>query len=75
VVPPNQRMQPDAVPASEIDRILNTDFGPTVSAIYHDGAADAPGVGLPLNIAPVIMLHIRYKTIDEQPREQSSTRY
>ena len=44
VVPPNQRMQPDAVPATEIGAILAHRFGTHTIAIYHGGAADAQRV-------------------------------
>jgi hypothetical protein len=45
VVPPNQRMQPDAVPATEIVPILEHRFNRPVITIAGCGAADAPGVG------------------------------
>jgi hypothetical protein len=44
VVPPNQRMQPDAVPATEIVPILCGIIIPNAIPIAGCGAADAPGV-------------------------------
>jgi hypothetical protein len=44
-VPPNQRMQPDAVPATEIVPIFCGIIIPNAIPIAGCGAADAPGVG------------------------------
>ena len=44
VVPPNQRMQPDAVPASEIAPMLHAGISYTAITILWCGAADAQGV-------------------------------
>jgi hypothetical protein len=45
VVPPNQRMQPDAVPASEIVPIFCGIINPNAIPIAGCGAADAQAVG------------------------------
>jgi hypothetical protein len=45
VVPPNQRMQPDAVPAGEIVPIFCGIINPNAIPIAGCGAADAHGVG------------------------------
>ena len=45
VVPPNQRMQPDAVPATRSCRFWSVDVAHTSSRSIRGGAADAPGVG------------------------------
>ena len=45
VVPPNQRMQPDAALRPKIGAILNAGISYTTITIYWCGAADAPGVG------------------------------
>jgi hypothetical protein len=44
VVPPNQRMQPDAVPATRSCRFWSVDVAHTSSRSIRGGAADAPGV-------------------------------
>jgi hypothetical protein len=45
VVPPNQRMQPDAAARPKISAILECELGTHAIPIYRGGAADAPGVG------------------------------
>jgi hypothetical protein len=45
VVPPNQRMQPDAVPATEIVAIVRGIMEMKAVPIYRGGAADAQRVG------------------------------